>query len=112
MLQRTSEPQDSSFTHDPRNTGDGRPFDTGLDLRAYLQIARRRGRMVAAVALLFGIIAVIYALQLTPVYTARATLLLDPPENKTLDTEAILAGAPIDSAAIENQIELIKTASM
>jgi succinoglycan biosynthesis transport protein ExoP len=113
MLQRTSDPQhDNSFSHDPRIAGDGRPFDSGLDLRSYLQIARRRGPMVAAIAVLFGIVAIIYALQLTPVYTARATLLLDPPQNKTLDTEAILAGAPIDSAAIENQIELIKTASM
>ena len=55
----------------------GAPQGGGLDIRAYLRIARRRGPMVVAIAILVGLMGQLYALQLTPLYTAKATLMLD-----------------------------------
>ena len=112
MLQRTSDPQNDGSFYDSRlNTG-GRPAESGVDLRAFLQIARRRAAMVAAIALLVGIIAVIYGLQLTPVYTARATLLIDPPKSDALNGQAVFTGSYIDEGAIDSQMELMKTSDM
>src|SRR5215212_9252435 len=111
MLQRTSDPQNNNSSFESRpSTGDPNA-GTGLDLRALLQIARRRASMVAAIALLFGVAAAIYALQLTPVYTAGATLLLDPPKSDALDPQAMLSGVVNDSA-IDSQMEIIKTSNM
>jgi uncharacterized protein involved in exopolysaccharide biosynthesis len=111
MLQRTSDPQNNNSSYESRpSTGDPNA-GTGLDLRALLQIARRRASMVAAIALLFAVAAAIYALQLTPVYTARATLLLDPPKSDAFDTQAMMTGVVNDSA-IDSQMEIIKTSNM
>jgi polysaccharide biosynthesis transport protein len=86
--------------------------DSGVDLRAFLQIARRRAPMVAVFGGVAAIAALIYAQQLTPTYTAQASLLLDPPSNKSTGTETILAESPIDVAVIASQIELIRAADL
>lgn len=109
MLQRTSSPQSHSVSQEASlavvNSGEG------PDLRALLQIARRRGPMVAAISMLLGFMAAIYAMQLTPVYTATATLLIDPP-NDGNNSQAVFDRGNIDEAVIESQFALIKTSAM
>lgn len=65
--------------------------------------------MVVALGLLMALAGVVYALQLTPVYTARATLLLDTQQNNIVDAQAVVQGLSGDEAAINSEIELIKS---
>src|SRR5262245_35859762 len=88
----------------------GTPEGGGLDIRAYLRIARRRGPMVVAIAILVGLMGQVYALQLTPLYTARATLMLDAGKLKILDSEAVLSGANTAiGSAIGTQMGLMRS---
>jgi succinoglycan biosynthesis transport protein ExoP len=112
MLKRTSEPQDSFSPLEPVANGEAPGFSRGLDMRAYLQIARRRAHMIGAIALLIVFAAITYAQLLTPLYTAKVSLLLDPPAGNSRDTEEILAEAPINASTIESQMQLIQAAGM
>src|SRR5262245_35244776 len=86
------------------------PQGGGLDFRAYLRIARRRGPMVVAIAILVGLMGQVYALQLIPVYTAKATLMLDAGKQKIIDSEAVLSGpTAMYGAALESQMELMRS---
>src|SRR5262245_22329047 len=88
----------------------GTPEGGGLDIREYLRIARRRGPMVVAIAILVGLMGQVYALQLTPLYTAQATLMLDAGKQRIIDSEAVLSGLDArSSGAIESQMELIRS---
>ena len=49
-----------------------------FDLRKIYSIIRRRLAVIAGLSILGSLLAVIYALQLTPLYTATATVLVDP----------------------------------
>ena len=75
MLKRASEAPSQTYGLAP----DRPPTEIGgFDLLKYIGLARRRGPLVAAFGFLGGLLGAIYALQLTPVYTATATLLIDP----------------------------------
>ena len=81
----------------------------GIDLRELLRIARRRGPLVAVLGFLAALLGAVYALQLTPVYTAKATLLIDTQQKNIIDAEAVVAGVGRDSSALESELELIKS---
>src|SRR5262245_14675921 len=81
----------------------------GINLREYLRIARRRGPMVVAIAILGGLIGAVYALQLTPLYTASATILIDPRKQNVAGGEAVISGFDSSAETIASQIELMKS---
>ena len=64
---------------------------------------------MVALGVLAGLLAAVYALQLTPLYTAKSILLLDARKPNVLDTEALIAGIGKDAAAIASEVELIKS---
>ena len=52
----------------------------------------------------------LYALQLTPLYTAQATLMLDAGKQKIINSEAVLSGPDASMyGAIESQMELMRS---
>jgi succinoglycan biosynthesis transport protein ExoP len=65
--------------------------------------------MVAALGVLAGLAGAIYALQLTPTYTARATLLLDTSQQRVVDAEAVVQGLSGNEGAIRSEMELIRS---
>jgi succinoglycan biosynthesis transport protein ExoP len=81
----------------------------GIDFKELFKIARRRGPMVAVLGFLAALLGAVYALQLTPVYTASATLLIDTKQSNVIDAEAVVSGIGRDSSAIESELELIKS---
>ncbi len=86
--------------------------EPGLDIRRWIQIARRRGPMVLAVAVLCALFGAIYAFQLSPRYTATVTLMVDPRQQNVMSSEAVVSGLGTDSTAIESQVELIRSANV
>lgn len=81
----------------------------GIDLREILRIARRRGPMVAVIGFLTALLGAVYALQLTPVYTAKSTLLIDTNQKNIINAEAIVSGIGRDNSALESELELIRS---
>ncbi len=65
--------------------------------------------MVAVIGFLTALLGAIYALQLTPVYTAKATLLIDTNQKNIINAEAIVSGIGRDNSALESELELIRS---
>ncbi|MCB1431884.1 MAG: polysaccharide biosynthesis tyrosine autokinase [Alphaproteobacteria bacterium] len=82
-----------------------------LDIAAYLAIARRRGPLVVACGMLAGLFGAIYALQLVPVYTATATMLLDTGQQPNLPVDPAFSGY-IDDSKIESEIAIISSSDV
>jgi polysaccharide biosynthesis transport protein len=80
-----------------------------FDLRQILGLLRRRKSVIGASVLITTIVAAAVVLQITPRYTAEATLLLDPQKTHIVDMQAVISGLPVDSAAIRSELELVKT---
>ena len=83
-----------------------------FDLVNLFKMGRRRLPVISGIALIGTLLAAIYALQLTPLYTASATLLIDPRQKNVTDTEAVLSGISSEWAAIESEVEIIRSAAV
>ena len=83
-----------------------------LDIRAFGYILRRRARLIATV--IAGIMAavVIGVVLATPRYSATAILIVDPRQQRVLQSEAVLSGIGQDTAAIESQVEILQSTAI
>lgn len=88
------------------------PADDLIDLRALLSVLRRRlWAMVAAAALVF-VLVVAATLQATPQYTATAKILLELRDQQVIDFESVISGLPPDSAAVDTEVEVIRSRAL
>src|SRR5262249_41529636 len=72
----------------------------------------RRQYLVIALVTLLGIgLGVIYLINTPPIYTARADLIIDSRKLNLLPVQqqAILGDFPLDDAAVDSQIEVLKS---
>jgi succinoglycan biosynthesis transport protein ExoP len=72
----------------------------------------RRLRLILGVTLLGILAAIILAMSLDKLYTARVTLLVDPRQNNIVDVESVLSGMGTDNAAIASEVELLRSRSI
>ncbi len=86
--------------------------DIGIDFRELFAIVRRRAVMIATVTILIALAGLIYAMQLVPLYSASASVLVDPRRTSVVDTKSVVSGIGKDSSAIDSEAELIKSASV
>ena len=79
----------------------------GVDLRATLSVLwRRKGIILGCAAVTMGL-ATTYIHQLTPLYTAQASLMLDQQKLQVIDIKSVLSGAEGSSAAVATQVEVL-----
>ena len=90
----------------------GSGVKSGLDLIGLLKIGQRRLPVIAGITVIGTLLAVVYALQLMPLYTAGATVLVDPRQKNVVDAEAVLSGIGGDWAALESEVEIIRSAAV
>jgi succinoglycan biosynthesis transport protein ExoP len=111
MLQRNSDIAHDGYGPFAQPDTDAVPggAEGAFDFRELFRIARRRLPVIAGLTLLGTLLATIYAFQLTPLYTANATLLIEPRKTKITDTEAVLGSIGTDWEAIESEVELIRS---
>jgi uncharacterized protein involved in exopolysaccharide biosynthesis len=83
--------------------------DDTIDLLSVFGVLRRRKWLIAAVCCVGTGIAAAIGVQLTPTYTAKALVMLEPRESRVLDVEAVLAGLPPDAAVIATQVGLLQS---
>jgi len=80
-----------------------------LDLRRLTTLFRKRLRLFAGVVLLVFVAVLVLTLQATPKYTAVAKVMLDTRKEQVTNIEAVLSGMPLDSSAVDTEVEVIKS---
>lgn len=111
MLQRSSEnmlvPQ---LEQVEVRTADAVP---AVDLRDILRILQRRWRVIAASTGAFASAAILFIAAVTPLYTAIATVLVDPRRANIVDVnQTVLSNFGTDDATIESQALLIQSVAI
>ncbi len=79
----------------------------GIDLREILAILRRRIGVIAGCAIVLMSLATVGIYQLTPRYTAQASLMLEQQKLQLLDIKNVLSGAGDSSSVLATQVDLI-----
>ncbi|MBP6014734.1 MAG: polysaccharide biosynthesis tyrosine autokinase [Alphaproteobacteria bacterium] len=83
-----------------------------FDLRSLLRVfMARRWTILGTIAICLTLAGIV-VVQMTPIYSASTLLMVGQRENKVLDQESFLAGLPMDSATIENQIQILRSWSL
>ena len=83
-----------------------------FDLRSLLRVFLARRWTILGTVIVCMTLAAIAVLQITPLYSASTLIMVGQRENKVLDQESFLAGLPMDSATIENQIQILRSWSL
>ncbi len=81
----------------------------GLNLGALLGALRRRRRVLVACLLVFPLVAFIAAQNLTPRYTAVATVMFEPTEYAARELQSILRDESTTDAVLASQVEIIRS---
>ncbi len=86
--------------------------ETTLDLRSLMRVLLARlWTILGTIAVAMTVVTLIL-LQMTPIYSASALIMVGQRENKVLDPESLLAGLATDTASIENQIQILRSWSL
>ena len=80
-----------------------------VDLRSVGRMLRRRVLLIAGCVVLFGLAGLAAALLLPPLYTASATLAVEPRQTKVTEAESVLSDLEKDNAVIASEVELMKS---
>ena len=83
-----------------------------IDLRELISIFRRRFWSLFAAGVLTFLAVVLFTLQATPKYTATADVVLNVRQSQVVDIEAVLSGAPPDSAMVDTEVEVLRSRSL
>ncbi|MGF7161651.1 exopolysaccharide transport family protein [Rhodoligotrophos appendicifer] len=83
--------------------------DAEIDLREIMRALRRRWQLIAGTIAVGLALVSLYLMVATPLYTASASILIDTRSKAVFDAEAVLSGMGADTAAIDSQVELIKS---
>ncbi|HEY4921669.1 MAG TPA: polysaccharide biosynthesis tyrosine autokinase [Xanthobacteraceae bacterium] len=114
MLRRNS---DDRYDGPPEAAEDASARETQrhtADLRELTRILRRRWQMVAAVPLVLVVLAGIFVVVVTPLYTATSTIFVDPRRASAADTsnQSLPSNFGTDDATIESQALLIQSVAI
>lgn len=90
-------------------TGDMPPL---FDVVGLLRTLWQRKLVIAASALAMMLLAFAYIAVAKPVYTATATILLDPRDSRATGLDTVLPGLGADSAAISSQVSVIQSSDL
>ncbi len=83
-----------------------------IDLRKIAFMIRRRRRLILTTAAAALALAALAVLALPARYTGTAVVLIDPRQERVVNSEAVIGGIGADVAAVESQVELIHSPTM
>ena len=95
----------------PPSYGYAVPHDEPVDARTLSKIVRRHRVLMVLTVLSITAISAVVATNLTPRYTAVATVTIDPQATRVVNTEGVLEEQTRDVRAIETQIRLLESRS-
>lgn len=74
-----------------------------LDLRNLISVLRRRKFLILGLVLLAVVGATLYTSQLTPLYQAQATIVIEPDRTRVLNVDAVVGDMPGDMLTIQTE---------
>ena len=83
--------------------------DDTIELVSIFGVLRRRKWLIIAVAALGTTIAAAVGVQLTPSYTAKSQVMIEPQENKIINVEAVMAGLTPDASVLTTQVGILQS---
>ena len=107
-----------SHTASPASRPAGPDFDGPgdqeqlFDVRHIFNVLRRRLSVIFGTMAVITGITLLVVFQLTPQYTATSLVLIDPREQQVVDIEAVMSGLPPDSAAIDSEVEVLRSRTL
>jgi polysaccharide biosynthesis transport protein len=111
MLQRNFDQPHDEAGEQAGSVGE-RWSQPSVDLRELARILRRRWKLVAAVPLALGALALIYLMVTTTLYTATSTVLVDPRRSTAIESNQAamqMSNFGTDDATIESETLLIQS---
>lgn len=96
------------------STASGGPMGLAemFGLTAVLQMLRRRWLIIAIVGLAAAAGLFAFLMLRTPVYSATALLIMNPRQERIIENEAVVGQLPLQGAAIDSEIELLKSSAL
>lgn len=98
----------------PSTSANAHANDVGdlIDIRALFLVFRRRLGLFLAVFVVVSAVFTIITLQITPMYTSTASVIIDPQEREVTDFESVLMGGAPDSAIVDTEVEIIRSRAL
>lgn len=84
----------------------------GTDVREIVRLLNRRKWHLLSVVILVCAATAIVLLQIMPLYRATAMVMLDTRKARVTNTADVLSGLPVDVAAIQTEIEVLRSANL
>lgn len=81
--------------------------EPGFNLLDLLRIIRVRRKIILGTAAIVIAVVTAVVMEMTPLYTATAVVMLDQRKHNLEDTAAVLSGLPSDQATIQNQVQIL-----
>jgi exopolysaccharide transport family protein len=88
------------------------PARRAFDPHRLLAMLRRRLLLIVGVTVIVLAGSVIYTFQKTPLYTATAQVMIDTHRQHVIDTGSVVSSLPPDSAAIDTEVEILRSRSL
>jgi capsular exopolysaccharide synthesis family protein len=83
-----------------------------IDLHHLWGIIRRRANVILGATILGTVLATIFIFQLTPRYTAEATVMLETRKNQMVDFTSLMAGLTGDQSVVRSEMEILKSRAL
>lgn len=106
MTIEKSIPVPESFAQEPQ-TETQFVEEPGLNLLDLLRIVRVRRKIILGTAAVVVALVSVVVMEMTPLYSATAVVMLDQRKHNLEDTAAVLSGLPTDQATIQNQVQIL-----
>ncbi|HEX4508320.1 MAG TPA: polysaccharide biosynthesis tyrosine autokinase [Alphaproteobacteria bacterium] len=89
-----------------------KPTEDMIDLHHLWGIIRRRANVILGATILGTVLATIFIFQLTPRYTAEATVMLETRKNQMVDFTSLMAGLTGDQSVVRSEMEILKSRAL
>ncbi len=83
-----------------------------VDLHRHIALFRRRLRLFLSVLILVFAAVMLVTLQLTPSYTAVATVMIDMRQHRVVDVQQVLSGLGNDPGTVDSEVEVLRSRTL
>lgn len=86
--------------------------EAGFNLVDLLRIIRVRQKLILGTAAIIVALVTVIVIEMTPLYSATTTVMLDSRKHTMEDASAVLSGLSTDQATIQNQVQILTSLSL
>jgi len=86
--------------------------EAAIDIPRLISIFQRRRMLFAVITLEILLAAAVFILNMTPVYTATASVVLDQRKRDVLKSDEVLSGLPSESSVVDTEVEVLRSTAL